>query len=713
VIGARRIGFGTFWTAVISIVALAWYCAFIFRRRDLFYGLPSRDALIGLWNSIRSAYEKSTLDYAPVPVRPGYVMLSVIGMWLATSIGEIATFRWRRPFIAIAPPIALFALLSIVGTRTGTTFLVIFFIGTLLSYLALESSHRLRSWGSWITSLADRNAETPGEVSSRLARRMGVSCLAAAVFSPLFLPAIGDGLLSWRNNSGVGPGSGSGGGGGEVDLLASLQPRILEQSQAPMFTVDAARADYWRLTSLVNFDGTIWTPLLGQPTAPLLGDTVVTTYTPTINEPLTQRVRISGLRGEHLPAATQPATVAIPEEVEGRDNQDLSSEPETGTVKIGGGLVEELGYEVTSITPTATFKDLNRTAVGEAPAIYVDEGPIAIDPEVESLIEDWTGRFDTPFKKLVALQDNLRTFTYSIDVDPAASTNQLSDFLLETRRGYCQQFAAAFALIARHMGFPTRVSIGFLPGETDLAEPTHFVVKGTDAHAWPEVLFEDYGWVRFEPTPGNGAAPPRYTSRALPFRAQNAFSDLGTNPDGTNPGSLAENLNVPVGGRDRGGPVPTRERGRNGQGSDWERTFSTMVTFVLLALFLFILCVPLLKALRTAISYRSARTPESMAAAAFSQFEREAADLASSRDVSESASGFARRMGVSYKVPNSNALELAAIYERAAYARDGIDGSTAARAKRLAATLRNELWASATLMQRAKRLFSPASLMGN
>ncbi|MEA2516669.1 MAG: hypothetical protein QOG16_507, partial [Actinomycetota bacterium] len=449
VIGARRIGFGTFWTAVISIVALAWYCAFIFRRRDLFYGLPSRDALIGLWNSIRSAYEKSTLDYAPVPVRPGYVMLSVIGMWLATAIGEVATFRWRRPFIAIAPPIALFALLSIVGTRTGTTFLVIFFIGTLLSYLALESSHRLRSWGSWITSLADRNAETPGEVSSRLARRMGVSCLAAAVFSPLFLPAIGDGLLSWRNNSGVGPGTGSGGGGGEVDLLASLQPRILEQSQAPMFTVDAARADYWRLTSLVNFDGTIWTPLLGQPTAPLLGDTVVTTYTPTINEPLTQRVRISGLRGEHLPAATQPSTVAIPEEVEGRDNQDLSSEPETGTVKIGGGLVEELGYEVTSITPTATFKDLNRTAVGEAPAIYVDEGPIAIDPEVESLIEDWTGRFDTPFKKLVALQDILRTFTYSIDVDPAASTNQLSDFLLETRRGYCQQFAAAFALIAR------------------------------------------------------------------------------------------------------------------------------------------------------------------------------------------------------------------------------------------------------------------------
>jgi transglutaminase-like putative cysteine protease len=712
VIGARRLGLGTGWTIGASVVGLVWYAAFIFRMHDLFYGLPTVSALEGVWNSVRVSVEKSNIDYAPVPLRTGYVALTVIGMWIATALAEIATFRWRRPLVACLPLITLFSLLTIVGTRTGTTFLVLCFLGALLAYLALESSHRLRSWGAWITSLADRNAETPGEVSSRLARRMGASCLAAALFSPLFLPAIGDGLLSWRNPTGVGPGNGAGGPGGEVDLLASLQPQIIEQSTAELFAVDAERADYWRLTSLVNFNGTRWSPLEQQPREELLpGGRLVPTHPPRLYESMTQRVTISGLEGELLPTAGQPDSVIVTDVVDGRDSDDLSYEFETSTIKIQGGATEELGYAVTSAIARPSFKEMNTSSIGTAAPSYLDPGPIAISPEVVSLIDDWTSRFDTPFKKLVAVQDNLRQFTYSIDVEPTASTDKLSEFLLSTRRGYCQQFAAAFALIARHLGFPTRVSIGFLPGETNLADPTHFNIRGTDAHAWPEVLFEDYGWVRFEPTPGNGAAPPAYTSRALPFQADNPFSDTGAGRGGLNPQAFAGNQSVPLGGRDRGGaPQGSDEQGGTERPA-WEETFSTALSIVLLAVLIFIASVPLLKTLRTSLRYRRAQTPGAVAVAAFAQFESEAADLASPRAPSESASGFARRMGSGYRVPRNNALELAAIYERATYASEAIDNSSAIRARRLAASLRGELWSAASLGNKLRRLFSPTGLL--
>lgn len=711
VMGARRAGIGTFWTLVISTVALLWYLALVFRMKELVFGLPGPAALEGLWRAVDVAMAKSNLDYAPVPVRTGYVILTVAGMWVMTTLADIATFRWRRPLFAALPTILTFSFLTVVGTRRGTTFLVLLFLAALLSYLALESSHRLRSWGTWVASLADRRRESPSDVSSRLARRMGASCLAAALFAPVFLPALGDGLLSWRNPTGSGPGGGTGTGGGEVDLLASLQTTLINQSQADMFEVIAGRADYWRLTSLVTFDGTTWRPLQGIPKPAVSDGEVLSEYPPARGEPVLQRFRVSGLEGDLLPAAVQATEVDIVASEDQRGGLSLLNEPETGSVELSTGVSEGLGYEIRSIVPNPTFKELRDATIGEAPPVYTDPGPVPISPEVQDRLDLWTEGAQTPFARLVAVQDVLRRFTYSINVEGPASTDLLTTFLTETGEGYCQQFAAAFALLARHMGYPARVSIGFLPGDTNLAEPNRFSVKGTDAHAWPEVLFEDYGWVRFEPTPGNGAAPPLYTRASEPFTAQNPLSDIGgIRSGGGNPGNLAGNQDVPTGGRDRGGAVDTSTR-RDPQRPAWEETFSQVLTSLLLGVLAFIASIPVLKTLRTSIRYRSARDPAAVAAAAFTHFEREAADLATTRARSESASGFARRLGAAHRAPRGPALELASIFERAEYARDGIDDATARRARHLATSLRQELWTAAPLMRKLKRLFSPHGLL--
>ena len=79
----------------------------------------------------------------------------------------------------------------------------------------------------------------------------------------------------------------------------------------------------------------------------------------------------------------------------------------------------------------------------------------------------------------------------------------------ETRRGYCVQFATAMIMMARAQGIPARMAIGFLPGQA--AGTDKYIVKASDAHAWPELFFQGYGWLRFEPTPGARAGtPPPY-----------------------------------------------------------------------------------------------------------------------------------------------------------------------------------------------------------
>src|SRR5439155_1388220 len=110
----------------------------------------------------------------------------------------------------------------------------------------------------------------------------------------------------------------------------------------------------------------------------------------------------------------------------------------------------------------------------------------------------------TPYAKALALQNYLRTrYAYSLDVPPGHDDNAMERFLFVSRRGYCEQFAGTYAAMARAVGLPSRVAVGFTPGV--LARDGKYHVSGRYAHAWPEVYVDGYGWVAFEPTPGRGA----------------------------------------------------------------------------------------------------------------------------------------------------------------------------------------------------------------
>ena len=90
-------------------------------------------------------------------------------------------------------------------------------------------------------------------------------------------------------------------------------------------------------------------------------------------------------------------------------------------------------------------------------------------------------------------------FTYSTENARGSGMRAIRDFLLENKSGYCEQFATGMALMARIAGIPSRVGIGFLPGQS--GKDGQYTVRMHDMHAWPELYFQGTGWVRFEPTP--------------------------------------------------------------------------------------------------------------------------------------------------------------------------------------------------------------------
>ena len=710
----RRFGVPVIASLLASVAAMVWYLTIVFKASRTFYLLPTPSAVRGLLDMISRAYSHSQIDYAPVPTRPGYVVLIVVAFWVMASIGELATFRLRRPMLGAIGPLALFGLVLVVGTNAMGNLIVPFFMVGLLVFLGLESAHRLRTWGQWVAAWRGRRGAEPETLSGTLARRMGAACVLVALAAPLFLPSIGQGVLAWRNTVGNGTfGNGQGGGlagSGSVDPLVSIKSEFLNQSDVELFRVKSDRPLYWRLVTLTEFDGLAWTPAedpdLPAPNGAISSE-MLFPPAPSATEFVEQSFEMTGLSGRALPAAYQPGAL----EIEGDAADDLEFDPKTADLQLQVPIENGLEYTVQSAVPQTSYGVMNSAQPGSLDGEYTQTSEVS--PEVRDLLENWTRDARTPFQQLLAIQTRLRGFEYSTAVDNVATSDYLRRFLLETRSGYCQQFATAFTVLARLLGMETRVSVGFLPGETSPDAPDEYIVRGTDAHAWPEVYFENIGWIAFEPTPRQETTPPGYTVEGVGATTAGvnlqSVENAAAAPGGRRANNDLQNVRDPGGAtRDLGGLGNERDRTPN----RWEVAFENLLRVLVIASFAFLLAVPLLKELRTRRRYARAEGTRGRATAAFLEFEDVAAELASPRSGAESAVAYARRISRSHRVPRPPALRLARIFEAAQYAPEEISEQLVTEARRLARQLRRNLWSEATWWERASRLFSPVRLLG-
>ncbi|MGW5672823.1 DUF3488 and transglutaminase-like domain-containing protein, partial [Micromonospora sp. NPDC003776] len=211
-----------------------------------------------------------------------------------------------------------------------------------------------------------------------------------------------------------------------------------------------------------------------------------------------QEITVADLTGRLLPA------VPTPREVSGAR---VAYDPATGTLIRPEGLAPGLRYTVTSVRERP---DVNLLATANVPAgdavARVLRVPDGAPEQLRRLAAQLAEENGAPYARATAIQDFLAEhYRVTADAPSGHAYPNLAFFLFGPRngggqRGTSEQFAAAFAVLGRLAGLPTRVVVGFEPqGDGP--------VRAADAYAWPEVLFDGAGWVPFDPMPRPNEEP--------------------------------------------------------------------------------------------------------------------------------------------------------------------------------------------------------------
>jgi transglutaminase-like putative cysteine protease len=452
-------------------------------------------------------------------VENGFIVATGVAIWLLAYIADWAAFRAGAAFEALLPATTLFLFAAALGAPGDRVASAAVFAAAALVFVLL---HRTVSQEESSTWAASHRAHGRWSLLGTGAALTGIAVTAGALAGPRLPGAEADPVLAWRDITDDEPTR------VVVSPMVDLRTRIVEQPNVEVFTVRSPRPAYWRLTALDEFDGTIWRSSYGTDDAD--GELPAAVESGVDTEQVTQAVTILALNSVWLPAAYEPVALDPGDNPVGWD-ADSSTLIVDREVPTSDGF----SYEVTSALPLWTDDEL-RSAPAEVPDEIADGYlglPGDLSSDVLSLADDVTAeaRAKTQFDKALALQNFLLTFTYDQTVPAGHSSDALRAFLFDTQRGYCEQFAGSFAAMGRAVGLPTRVAVGFSWGIQDPNDQDLYRIRGIHAHAWPEVYFDGYGWVPFEPTPGR--APPRAGEwLGLEPRQESAEGAAATLPDG-------------------------------------------------------------------------------------------------------------------------------------------------------------------------------------
>jgi len=489
----RRAHVGPILTTVGHLALLPLVLTALRYREASNHLLPTAGVLDQLGDDLAASWEIFLDISAPVPAAPGFVAVAMAAAWLVALASDSLAFRLDATVEALAPATGLFLFASILAEDDHRTSSATLFVVALLAFVLAARTARADGTGRWLATDAGRGTRSLLAAGALLAV---VAVVPAVVAGPRLPGGDGEPLVDL---------DGGGGGGDRVTLspLVDIRSRLIDQPDLVAFRVEASAPAYWRLTALDAFDGQIWSSsgsfreVDGRLPSSPDEDPEATR--------ITQRFQIGALAQIWLPAAFEPVHLDSPDE-------EVDFDPQSSSLVVGEGRESSdgLDYEVLSVVPRIRPDDLASGTAGldtEFLERYTRLPGDAV-PVARRYAAEATAGVDGDYETALALQDWFRTgFRYSLQVQPGHGTDALSSFLdpATGRVGYCEQFAGAYAALARSLGLPARVAVGFTPGEHDAGDPGTFVVRGLNAHAWPEVYFSGVGWVAFEPTPGRGA----------------------------------------------------------------------------------------------------------------------------------------------------------------------------------------------------------------
>ncbi|QSR31695.1 hypothetical protein CFI00_14520 [Nocardioides sp. S5] len=459
--------------------------------------------------ALDGALESSRSYAAPVqlgvpPVHP----LLLIGGTLIVLLVDVIACTLRRAPVAGLVLLAAYTLPVAVTGEAVSWWLFAAIAALFLTLVFVQHSDHVTSWGR--SPDADRSSFSvrTGAIGNT-AVALGAAAIALAVVVPAAVPT-----MSMSVFDGNGPGT------REVEVqdpMVDLRRDLSRGQDIPLLWVTTAgpRPTYLRLSVLTRFNGSSWTP----------GDREIPdTQTATGALPPLDGVSTAVARKEHkydvrigpdFESTWLPTTAQVSRIAAGTDwRYDVNTRDFIGA--RDEVTTADRTYDFTGVQLDYDAQAMNDavSGAGSVAGTFTDV-PSSLNNEIERLAATVTADGQTRFQKAQLLQQWFRTdggFRYDVAQAESAGSGgaDLRAFLLDDRVGYCEQFAASMAIMARVIGIPSRVAVGFLAPDRSTNGAWEF--SSHDLHAWPELYFPGSGWVRFEPTPqARATEPPAYT----------------------------------------------------------------------------------------------------------------------------------------------------------------------------------------------------------
>lgn len=469
----------------------------IFAEHTTLGVIPTPGSTRDLWSVLGEGLLDLQGQAAPALLLNGLVALTTLAIGLLTILVEFLVIRMRRP--ALGGLALLVVYLVPVATLVGSLSWLSF-LGPALGYLLLlyaDGRDGVTRWGRVVTPSG--HGSLPGLVT---ATQVALGAVGLGLILPLVIPTWPEGLLGEQFGGGSGTGPGT-----SLSPLARLQGELTLPDSQALLRVETNVDDPFYLRSLAldtyGVDG--WSLANLDSQVQVAGDGLLTRLPgPQILRSVTADVTVVQHDDRFLPVFSSPVSV----EVDG----DWRFDENSGTIFSRTDTTAGLEYSLIAQQPQPT-----RTQLSRAPELDPDNPlqvtltalPTGLDPSVAALVDSLVAEAGAggPYERALAinnyLTDAANGFLYSLTTEPGTSGDDLVNFL-QNKRGYCEQYAAAMAVMLRAAGVPARVVLGYTPGTE---EDGVWTVTTDDAHAWVEAYISGMGWIPFDPTPiGPGRA---------------------------------------------------------------------------------------------------------------------------------------------------------------------------------------------------------------
>ncbi|MFE7132403.1 DUF3488 and DUF4129 domain-containing transglutaminase family protein [Streptomyces sp. NPDC057638] len=520
---ARRVPLARPLTVLAQAVTILVLLTLVFAREQSLLGLvPGPETFQRFAELLRAGGDDIGQYAIPAPATDGIRLMVLAGVLFIGLLVDVTAVTLRSAAPAGLPLLALYSVAAGLSDGGASWLWFVLAASGYLLLLMAEGRDRLTQWGRVFggprTAMGGSGPRAGGSPVApvRTGRRIGAVALGVALVVPAALPTLDGGLLSGLGDSG----EGSGGGGtiSAVNPLVSIQDNLNQPENREVLLYRTSAKDtkdhYLRLLALDAFDGTTWKPTergvedvpdrLPQPEG--LSPSVATT------EIETNLSAAEYYQQEWLPLPHPASEVSI----DGRWRYEPVGRTLVGDKEQHTGGAE---YTVKSLLVKPTAQQL--AAAPPPPADLAREYtrlPEGLPESIGETARRITQGAANDHERAVRLQDWFTTtggFRYDTQVNSGMGATAMARFL-RAREGFCVHFASTMATMARYLGIPARVALGFTPG-TPTANGA-MSVGLRDAHTWPELYFEGVGWTRFEPTPSRGSAPD-YTRAQTPVGA--------------------------------------------------------------------------------------------------------------------------------------------------------------------------------------------------